>query len=341
MTMTTTIRRGVTLIEVLVVVALLGVLAGILLPSLQVARESARRTNCTNNIRQLGIALANHEAARRTFPMGAESREWADDPSFPHQFFRWSVLAHLAPFYEEQGLLQDLDLTVPLYTGYGPEAVAPQNKPVVARTVPLFLCPSDIGRPVSEIFGPTNYAACTGSGGGGGTPFQTDGLFFINSRVRAKDVSDGLSKTIAFSESILGQGARATTSSAGIEPSTGYAFTFRTPLSDAACGRPFYYNFTDLRGFSWANGEYRTTLYNHARQPNSASLDCLAAVMTSPDPAEIYAGYGWRTARSRHAGGVTVAQADGAVRFVADTVDPLAWRAAATRAGGESATLPR
>jgi prepilin-type N-terminal cleavage/methylation domain-containing protein len=336
-----TSRRGLTLIEVLVVSGLIAVLVGILLPSLQVARESVRRSSCSNNLRQVGLALTNYESARRSFPVGAESREWAENPDFPHQFFRWSVLAHLAPFYEEAGLLAGLDLTVPLYTGFGPEAVAPQNKSVVARTVPLFLCPSDIGQPVSETFGPTNYAACTGSGSSGGTPFETDGLFFINSRIRSKDVSDGRSKTIAFSESILGQGTRATTSSAGIEPATGYGFTFRTPLSDAACGRPFYYNFTDLRGFSWANGEYRTTLYNHARQPNSPSLDCLAAMMDSADKAKMYAGYGWRTARSRHPGGVTVCLADGAVRFVADAVHPAAWQAASTRAGSEGADLPR
>jgi hypothetical protein len=84
----------------------------------------------------------------------------------------------------------------------------------------------------------------------------------------------------------------------------------------AACSRPFYYNFTDLRGFSWANGEYRTTLYNHARQPNGAALDCLSALMTTPDKSRMYAGYGWRTARSRHTGGVVVGMADGAVRFI-------------------------
>jgi prepilin-type processing-associated H-X9-DG protein len=111
-------------------------------------------------------------------------------------------------------------------------------------------------------------------------------------------------------------------------------------LTDAACGRPFYYNFTDLRGFSWANGEYRTTLYNHAVPPNAASFDCLSALMTTPDKGRMYAGYGWRSARSRHAGGVTVGMADGAVRFVADTIDPAAWEAAATIAGGEVGRLP-
>ena len=334
-----TLRRGLTLVEVLVVVALMSVLFGILLPSLQAARETVRRTNCGNNLRQLGLALSNYESARRHFPLGAESREWARNRNFPHQFFRWSVLAHLAPFYEEERLLADLDLTVPLYTGIGPDSVAPQNKPVVARLVPLFLCPTDIGRPVSATFGPTNYAACTGSGVDGGTPFDTDGLFFINSEVRAKDVTDGLSKTIAFSESTLGAGPTAVQSPAGIEPATGYGFIFTTPLTEADCNRPLYYNFTDLRGFSWANGEYRTTLYNHARQPNASSFDCLAAVMKTADKARQYAGYGWRTARSRHGGGVNVCLADGAVRFVAAAVDPVAWQAASTRAGGESTPL--
>jgi prepilin-type N-terminal cleavage/methylation domain-containing protein len=333
-------RRGVTLVELLVVVAILATTIGLLLPAVQTARETARRSSCSNNLRQIGIAAANHESARGRFPLGAESRQWDERPDFPHQFFRWSVLAHLAPYYEEERLLRSLDLSVPLYVGLSPGDIAPQNRPIVKLTVPLFLCPSDVGLPVSDLFGPTNYAGCTGTGIDGGTPFATDGLFGINSRIRARDVRDGLSKTVAFSESILGSGPKATTSRDGIQTDTGYGFVFTTPLTDAACSRPFYYNFTDLRGFSWANGEYRTTLYNHARQPNSGSLDCLAALMTTADVARMYAGYGWRTARSRHRGGVTVGLADGAVRFVADTVDPAVWTATATIAGGERETLP-
>ena len=334
------LQRGVTLVELLVVVAILAATIGLLLPAVQTARETTRRSSCTNNLRQLGLAAANHESARGRFPLGAESRQWDERPDFPHQFFRWSVLAHLAPYYEEERLLRSLDLTVPLYVGLSPGDIAPQNRPIVKLTVPLFLCPSDVGVPVSDLFGPTNYAGCTGTGIDGGTPFATDGLFGINSRIRARDVRDGLSKTVAFSESILGSGPKATTSRDGIQADTGYGFVFTTPLSDAACSRPFYYNFTDLRGFSWANGEYRTTLYNHARQPNSGSLDCLAALMTTTDVARMYAGYGWRTARSRHRGGVTVGLADGSVRFVADAVDPAVWTAAATIAGGELETLP-
>ena len=334
------LRRGVTLVELLVVIAILATTIGLLLPAVQTARETARRSSCTNNLRQLGVAAANHESARGRFPLGAESRQWDERPDFPHQFFRWSVLAHLAPYYEEERLLRSLDLTVPLYIGLSPGDIAPQNRPIVKLTVPLFLCPSDVSLPVSDLFGPTNYAGCTGTGIDGGTPFATDGLFGINSRIRARDVRDGLSKTVAFSESLLGSGPKATTSRDGIQTDTGYGFVFTTPLTEAVCSRPFYYNFTDLRGFSWANGEYRTTLYNHARQPNSGALDCLAALMTTADVAKMYAGYGWRTARSRHRGGVTVGLADGSVRFVADAVDPAVWTATATIAGGEVETLP-
>ncbi len=329
-------RAAFTLVEVLVVVAILATLVGLLLPAVQSARESARRTSCTNNLRQLGLAAANHESARGRFPIGAESRQWKERPDFPHQFFRWSVLAHLSPYYEQEQLLRSLDLTVPLYTGLTSDSIAPQNKPIVKLTVPLFLCPSDLGGPVSDLFGPTNYAGCTGSGAGGGTPFETEGIYGINSQTQPGHVTDGLSKTVAFSESILGAGPKAERSRGSITADTGYGFTFTAPLTEPACSRPFYYNFTDLRGFSWANGEYRTTLYNHARGPNSDAMDCLAALMSTPDLARMYAGYGWRAARSRHRGGVNVGMADGAVRFVADEIESDAWRAASTRAGGEA-----
>jgi prepilin-type N-terminal cleavage/methylation domain-containing protein/prepilin-type processing-associated H-X9-DG protein len=327
-------RRAFTLVELLVVVGIVAVLLGLLLPAVQAARESGRRANCTNKLRQIDIAAANHETAKGRYPVGAEAKIWAAQPSFPAQFYRWSVLAHLAPFYEEEQLLRSLDLSVPLYIGLTPDAISPQNKPIVKLTVPLFLCPSDVSVPVNDLFGPTNYAGCTGSGAGGGTPFEVDGIYGINSRTRQSDIVDGLSKTIAFSESTLGAGPLATRSASGITAATGYGFVLASPpLTDTLCGRPFYYNYTDLRGFSWANGEYRTTLYNHRRLPNSNTIDCLAALLSSTDPARQYAGYGWRAARSRHSGGVTAAMADGSVRFIGDEVDAAVWTALATKAG--------
>ena len=186
--------RGFTLVELLVVVAIIGTLIGLLLPAVQSAREAGRRMSCTNNLRQIVLAAANHESARDRYPIGSESRQWDERPDFPHQFFRWSVLAHLSPYYEEEALLRSLDLTVPLYTGLTPDSIAPQNKPIVKLQVPLFLCPSDTQTRVSETFGPTNYAGCTGSGTAGGTPFEVDGIYGINSRTTPAALRDGLSK---------------------------------------------------------------------------------------------------------------------------------------------------
>lgn len=332
-------RSGVTLVELLVVVAILGVLVGLLVPAVQSARETTRRTACANNMRQLAVGLANHESALGRYPIGSEARAFPAYPRVTAQHCRWSLLAHLCPYYEAEELLDGLDRSVPLYIDLRPDAIAPQNKPIVKIVVPMFLCPSDRGIAVSPIFGPTNYAGCTG-GGGDGTPYDTDGIFFINSRTRPKDVSDGLSKTIAFSESLLGDSA--STNRATVTPENAYRFVMSAPLSESSCAATAVWNFSDPRGFSWANGEYRTTLYNHRHPPNAATMDCMGVLMNPPQGRmdRLYAAYGWRAARSRHPGGVNVAMADGSLRFVRDEVDLGVWRAAATRAGGESDVLP-
>lgn len=335
-------RAGFNLVEVLVVVAIIAMLIALLLPAVQAGREASRRIACGSNLRQLGLAAAGYETARGWFPLGAEAREWSGRRFFPQTFFRWSAFAHLTPFCEEAHLLAGLDLSVPLYRGLEPtaESIAPQNRPVVKIIVPQFLCPSDKAAAVSELFGPTNYAGCAGSGVGGGTPFQTDGMFFINSRIRTKEITDGLAKTALFAESTLGEGPTRTQNRADVNSATAYAFWSGSPLTSARCAAAAIWNERDPRGFSWANGEYRTTLYNHGRLPNDPEIDCIGVVRETTDPAVTYAGYGWRAARSRHPGGVNVAMADGSLRFVTDDVDPAVWKAAATRAGGETVTLP-
>ena len=144
---------GFTLVELLVVIAIIGTLVALLLPAIQSARESARRTQCSNNLKQLGLALLNYESARHRFPPGADSKADPTNPQgTPYNFFRWSALAHLTPYMEQSAAYKSLDLTVPLYGAN--QQVAEQNQAGVALLLPEFLCPSDRGQRVFPISDP-------------------------------------------------------------------------------------------------------------------------------------------------------------------------------------------
>ena len=106
---------GFTLIELLVVIAIIGLLAVLLIPAIQAARANSRRTQCTNNLRQLGVALTNYEGARGRFPAGAVSRADPASPMTPHNFYRWSTLAQLTPYLEQTAVFNALDTKIPLY----------------------------------------------------------------------------------------------------------------------------------------------------------------------------------------------------------------------------------
>jgi len=333
-------RSGFTLIELLVVIAIIAILMALLLPAVQQARESARRTSCKNNLKQLGLAVHNFAEAWRVFPVGSESKEFPLAPTFPHNFYRWSVLAHLTPYLEQSNAYNSLNLEVPLFSPPSFE-VATENRGAVGLLVPAFLCPSDASKAVGTGYGlgdlgPTNYAGCAGTGMEGGTPFQTDGTFYINSKTSFRDFLDGTSNTIIMSESTLGTGAKATPDPTYVQnnPQTVYGFVFGAPLSDSACGSVSVWNQSDLRGFMWVNGEYRCTLYNHYYPPNSETPDCLG-VSLNPDPAEQFTGYGWRAARSKHSGGVQVLYGDGSVHFINQSINYDIWVGAATPKGGE------
>lgn len=325
-------RGGFSLVELLVVIAIIGVLVGILIPAVQASRAAAARNSCSNNLRQLGLALHNHEAALGYFPSGSVAKEYPEQPFAAWTFFRWSALASLTPYLENSAAYNALDLTVPLYgTNF---AVRPENIEAVKILVPEFLCPSDIGRAVSEDFAPTNYAVCAGSGIGGGTPRDTDGAFYINSQTTPAKITDGLSKTVLASESLLGQ-----PQSGAHDPQTEYKFAFTAPISDSLCNAAAQWNVSDPRGFAWVNGEYRCGLYNHHQTPNSAVPDCMG-VQVGGGVKLIFTPYGWRGARSNHPGGVNVLLADGSLRFVSDAVDAAVWKDLATIAGGETGTAP-
>jgi type II secretory pathway pseudopilin PulG len=321
------------LVELLIVIAIIGALVALLIPAVQASRAAAVRSSCANNLRQIGLATHNFLSAHRYFPNGSMAKEFAAQPFTAWTLYRWSALAQLLPHLENGAAYSTLDLSVPLYGANF--KVRPENVESVKFFVPELLCPADFGRPVSAEFGPTNYAVCAGSGARGGTPRGTDGIFFINSQTTPAKITDGLSKTALASESLLGQPQPGDFH----DPQTEYKFAFASPISDTICNAANQWNMSDPRGFAWANGEFRCGLYNHYYGPNSATPDCMGVQLGGGVQLQ-FTPYGWRAPRSAHPGGVNVIRADGSLQFVADEIDLSVWRALATIAGGESADRP-
>ncbi|MBL8855226.1 MAG: DUF1559 domain-containing protein [Planctomycetaceae bacterium] len=324
-------HRGLTLVELLVVIAIIAVLMGLLLPAVQMAREASRRTSCANNLRQVALAMQSHHTARDRFPPGSVAKEYAAQPATPWTFYRWSAFAMLSPYLENSAAYNLLDLSKPLYAASTGQ-LTPENVAGSRTVVPTFLCPSDSFRLLHNDFGPINYAVSTGTGVSGGSPVDTDGLFYVNSRTRIAEITDGTSNTIAVSESLLGV-AGATNR----DPRFAYRFTFLAPLTETACRNAPTWNYTDPRGFSWVNGEYRNGLYNHYFAPNSSEADCMG-VRIGGGPSVTFTPFGWKTARSLHVAGVNISRADGSTGFLDEEIDLTIWRSLATRSGGEIVT---
>jgi len=336
-------RSAFSLIELLVVIGIIGTLVALLIPAVQAGRAAASRMACANKLRQLGVAIQHHESALRRLPSGSVAKEYPPQTNFAWTFFRWSALSYLTPYMDNSVVYDALDMSVPLYVGNPPlVSIWPDNQEAVRLLVPEFLCPSDVGTRIHGRFGPTNYAACTGTGRGGGTPLETDGAFFVNSQTRLSQITDGTSRTVLMSEGLLGPPTSTVAAVSGSQHHDAereYKFIFSAPVTEERCEQSVVWNYQDPLGFAWANGEYRSALYNHNAPPNSRTPDCMG-VLIGGDVTERFTPYGWRAARSRHASGVNVLLADGSVHFVGETIDLDIWRALATIAGGDTADVP-
>jgi prepilin-type N-terminal cleavage/methylation domain-containing protein len=300
-------RGGFTLVELLVVIAIIGILVGLLLPAVQAAREAARRMSCSNNMKQLGLALHNYHDTFNKLPTGLRY-DRANNAGR-----RYSGFIGMLPFIEQQNLFNqiaaDQQTAVPWNGGYAP----------FLAEIPTLLCPSDIGRTGGT--GKTNYGFSRGDSawdhnnwaGNGNRGLR--GMFTGNSRHKKfADVIDGLSNTLAMSEKTIAQNTRRVLDG-GTVRNIGSSFRNNNPsecLTQVGLNKT--YANTDVgfwSGRRWTDGAPAFSGITTVLGPNTAS--CTQNGWDGED--------GIYEPMSRHPAGVHGVMGDGAVKFIAETID--------------------
>jgi prepilin-type N-terminal cleavage/methylation domain-containing protein/prepilin-type processing-associated H-X9-DG protein len=346
-------RRGFTLIELLVVIAIIAVLIALLLPAVQAAREAARRSQCVNNLKQIGLALHNYHQTNDCFPMGAS--QYA--PTTSLHWDNWSAHALLLGSLEQQTLYNSINFWVGHNVGNG----FAMNSTVTETRLTVFLCPSDpyagtgsnaivktSGNAHQASSNDNSYVASIGTttmvptGVTGAWTQGSTGMFWYYRCYGLRDATDGSSNTVTFSEGLVG-GPAATPGYRGtaIMKVGGSAQMYDAWQNSTAiltavanCNAKFQTgaNLNQWRGLYWEEGNNGMTWFNTIVPPNSTQSKWSACRDSGggwPD----YATFA--NASSNHSGGVNALFADGSVHFIKSSINQRTWWSLGTRANGE------
>ncbi|AGA27974.1 DUF1559 domain-containing protein [Singulisphaera acidiphila] len=332
-------RRGFTLIELLVVIAIIAVLIALLLPAVQAAREAARRMQCVNNLKQLGLALHNYHSTNNTFPMGATllttvtgANDWWNN---------WSTQALLLANLEQTVMYNAINWNIcPTYPSGYPATAA--NATIYNMRVAAFMCPSDAMSGPSRF---NNYVASIGTSAG----FYADtatGLFARQVAWGLNSVTDGSSNTIAFSEALVGGDAKDNltrrnsvvfgTSDGGAGIADIYTNLTAVQAGITACNSSWNAGtgpFTNRRGERWGWGTTGLSLFNTIITPNSKQSPWSSCRFSCSGCGAD--GANFANTSSFHTGGVNALFADGSVKFIKDSIAQTTWWALGTRGKGE------
>lgn len=330
-------RTGFTLIEVLVSLTVIGLLLALLLPAIQSARESARRAECANQLKQIGLALQAYVAQSNVFPpVDIQTRILADGRAV--FTYAHSPLARILPHLEQASLFHGINFQVEPALGLG----LAMNLTSMSTRVSTFVCPSD-GEPPVAGYGRTNYRFNHGPT----HRFAPTNVFpdswsgpFTSRRVYGPaDFVDGLSNVVGISERLQGDWTTGSFRRNGDYLLTLVREDTFRGIDDAlvACARldPASVAQESRGGESWMLSGFHFAGYNHLSTPNSPISDCSFRATRGAVLQRVMQD-GVFCASSAHPGGVNTVLMDGSVRFIHDQVNLRVWRALSTRAGGEA-----
>jgi prepilin-type processing-associated H-X9-DG protein len=330
-------RVAFTLIELMVSVGVLSILVGLSLPAVQAAREAARRTQCQNNLRHIGLAVHNYIASHNMFPPA----RMLHPRTGPKYFGLHSIHTRILPYLDHQEFYNAVNFsisTLPFDSwGAPPELMDPRgiewdmmNITIVQSNIRNFLCPSDTD--TLAAFG-NNYRGNAGVGPGYAMdaeyPDSGNGIFSEVMQVSPAQVPDGLSHTVCFSERLRGSGQDIIPNpTRDCFVSLARAFTADEIMVACRAGatlNPTIFFSSSGQYWFWTGRE--RTLYTHTQGPNGVIPDCF---WKNSVPA-----LGMATSRGLHPGGVNVLMSDGSLRLVGDGISLPVWRGIGTRNGNE------